>query len=139
MTLQADEAGRYRGMCAEFCGLQHANMGLYVVADANFDQWLAQEQEPATATGRGKDVFLNTTCVGCHTIRGTSADAKVGPDLTHLASRGTIFAAKLDNTRENLAKVITDPQSVKPGIAMPPTSLSDEDLTALLDYLESLE
>ncbi|MGA7272056.1 MAG: cytochrome c oxidase subunit II [Acidimicrobiia bacterium] len=139
MTLQADEAGRYRGMCAEFCGLQHANMGLYVVADSNFDQWLAHEQEPAATGGRGEEVFLNSTCVGCHTIRGTSADAKVGPDLTHLASRQTIFAAKLDNTRENLATVITDPQSVKPGVAMPPTSLSAEDLDALLDYLGSLK
>ena len=139
ITLQADEAGRHRGMCAEFCGLQHANMGLFVVADPDFEQWLAQQREPAAATGRGEEVFLGSTCVGCHTIRGTAADAEVGPDLTHLASRETIFAARLDNTRENLATVITDPQSAKPGAAMPPTSLDDEDLAALLDYLESLK
>lgn len=138
ITLQADDPGRHRGMCAEFCGLQHANMGLYVVADSDFDQWLADQQQPAAAGGRGEEVFLSSTCAGCHSVRGTAAEADVGPDLTHLAARQTIFAARLDNTRENLARVITDPQSVKPGAAMPPTSLDATDLAALLDYLEGL-
>jgi cytochrome c oxidase subunit 2 len=81
---------------------------------------------------------LSSTCVGCHAIRGTEADADVGPDLTHLAERETIAAGVLRNTRENLSLWITNPQEVKPGATMPPTDLRDEDLDALLDYLEQL-
>lgn len=142
VTMQADEPGRYWGQCAEFCGLQHAGMVAYVVADPQFDQWLENQRSPAVEpTGRaqrGRDVFLQSTCVGCHTIRGTPADATTGPDLTHLADREKLFAGVIDNTREDLEQVITDPQSVKPGVAMPPTSFTESDLEALLDYLESL-
>lgn len=142
LTLQADEPGRYWGACAEFCGLQHARMVVYVVADPEFDQWLEVQRSPAVEPSgnaeRGREVFLESTCVGCHTIRGTPADATLGPDLTHLADREKLFAGVVDNTRENLERLITDPQSVKPGVAMPPTSLEESDLEALLDYLESL-
>lgn len=140
LVIQADEPGRYRGSCAEFCGLQHANMGLVVVADPGFDAWLGRQAAPAAVTEpEGRDVFLGSTCFGCHAIRGTSADAKVGPDLTHVAARDTLFAGRIDNTRDGLEAVITDPQSVKPGVAMPPTDLTADELSALLDYLESLE
>jgi cytochrome c oxidase subunit 2 len=142
LTMQADEPGRYWGQCAEFCGMQHAGMVVYVVADPEYEQWLTHEAGPAAEpTGpaeRGREVFLESTCIGCHTIRGTSAEAGIGPDLTHVASRKKLFAGVLDNTRENLAQLITDPQSVKPGVVMPPTSLQQSDLDALLDYLESL-
>jgi cytochrome c oxidase subunit 2 len=142
LTLQADEPGRYWGQCAEFCGLQHAGMVVYIIADPDFDQWLENQQRPAIEpldnAERGRDVFMQSTCVGCHTIRGTTADATIGPDLTHLADREKLFAGDLNNTRESLERLITDPQSVKPGVAMPPTSLEESDLEALLDYLESL-
>jgi cytochrome c oxidase subunit 2 len=140
LTIEADEPGRYRGSCAEFCGLQHANMGVFVVADPEFDSWLAGQADSAVDTEtEGRDVFLGSTCVGCHTIRGTTADARVGPDLTHVASRDTLFAGRVNNTREGLMAIITDPQSVKPGVAMPPTDLSASELDSLVDYLESLE
>jgi cytochrome c oxidase subunit II len=84
-------------------------------------------------------VFLNTTCVGCHAIRGTDATAEVGPDLTHLAGRETIASGVLPNTRSSLARWITDPQGVKPGVTMPPTELTDDELEALLDYLSGLD
>jgi cytochrome c oxidase subunit II len=143
--LQADQPGRYRGQCAEFCGLQHANMAFYVVAEprASFDQWLeaagAPPSPPSGEAAAGKDVFLSSTCVGCHAIEGTPADARVGPDLTHVAGRRTLFAGTVLNTRANLERVVTDPQSVKPGVAMPPTQLSDQELRALVDYLEQLD
>jgi cytochrome c oxidase subunit II len=142
--LEADEPGRYRGQCAEFCGLQHANMGFDVVAQprADFDAWVDAAAAPATTTMPavdGENLFLEGTCAGCHAIRGTTADADVGPDLTHLADRETLMAGMLPNTRANLARVVTDPQSIKPGAAMPPTDLSDEELDALLDYLEGLD
>ncbi|HZD23675.1 MAG TPA: cytochrome c oxidase subunit II [Acidimicrobiia bacterium] len=142
LTMQADEPGRYWGQCAEFCGLQHAGMVVYVVADPGFEQWLEGQQspaiEPSGTAERGREVFLGSTCFGCHAIRGTPSDATIGPDLTHLADREKLFSGVLDNTRENLEWLITDPQSVKPGVAMPPTSLQESDLEALLDYLESL-
>jgi cytochrome c oxidase subunit II len=145
MWLQADEPGRYRGQCAEFCGLQHAKMIFYVVADPpeRFEQWLQDTSEeaarPATDSEReGRAIFLNSTCAGCHAILGTPAEAALGPDLTHIASRETIASGALENTRANLRRWILHPQSVKPGASMPPTDLNEEQVEALLDYLESL-
>jgi cytochrome c oxidase subunit 2 len=143
--LQADEPGRYRGQCAEFCGLQHANMIFFVEADPRqeFQAWLENEAapagEPIGSAAQGEDVFMNTTCLGCHAIRGTPATAQVGPDLTHLAGRETIAAGVISNTRADLATWITDPQSVKEGTTMPPTELDPDELDALLDYLQQLE
>jgi cytochrome c oxidase subunit 2 len=143
--LQADRPGRYRGQCAEFCGLQHANMAFYVVAEpqARFDAWLEKEAAPAGpavgSAAAGEEVFLSSTCVGCHAVRGTPADARVGPDLTHLAARRTLFAGHVSNTPEMLERVIVDPQTLKPGVAMPPTQLSPDELRALVTYLGQLD
>jgi cytochrome c oxidase subunit II len=141
LWLQADKPGSYRGQCAEYCGLQHANMIFTVIAEprADFEAWVANEAKPAVAAGTGSEVFMDNSCVGCHAVRGTNASARLGPDLTHLASRSTLGSAILPNTRENLATLITDPQSVKPGVTMPPTSLSSEELDSLLDYLQQLK
>jgi cytochrome c oxidase subunit 2 len=146
MWLEADAPGRYRGQCAEFCGLQHANMIFYVVAEPApaFQAWLEDISrdagQPVTrAAARGRSLFMDSTCVGCHAIRGTPAAADVGPDLTHLAERDTIASGVLPNTRANLALWITDPQEVKPGAAMPPTEFTDDELNDLLDYLQQLE
>jgi cytochrome c oxidase subunit 2 len=146
MWLEADDPGRYRGQCAEFCGLQHANMIFYVVAQppAEFDRWLdnvvlpAAEPESSSAA-RGEDVYMESTCVGCHAIGGTDAAATIGPDLTHVADRETLASGVIENNRDNLALWITDPQEVKPGAAMPPTDLSADELSDLLDYLEQLD
>jgi cytochrome c oxidase subunit 2 len=144
LDVRTDVPGSYRGQCAEFCGLQHANMAFHVIAEPRdeFDAWLQNEAQPAqadAATATGLDVFLGSSCVGCHTIRGTDAMATLGPDLTHMASRLTLAAGTIPNTRANLARWIVDPQSIKPGNVMPPTELSDEDLDALVDYLETLD
>ena len=143
---RADKPGVYRGQCAEFCGLQHAHMGLLVIADppAKFESWLAaQRASAATPTDdtlrAGQQVFLNGPCVLCHTIRGTTAAARVGPDLTHLASRMTIAAATLDNNRGNLGGWIADSQRIKPGNLMPPVNLPGTEMQPLLAYLESLK
>jgi cytochrome c oxidase subunit 2 len=146
MWLQADEPGRYRGQCAEFCGLQHANMVFYVVAEerAEFDEWVANEaaEVPTTdtdiTTARGAEIFSNSSCAGCHAVRGTTAEGDLGPDLTHLMSRETI-AGVLDNDAENLRAFIEDPHPFKPGVSMPPTELSDDELDAVVHYLESLD
>jgi cytochrome c oxidase subunit 2 len=143
---QADTAGIYRGQCAEFCGTQHAQMAMFIVAEprAKFDAWVVSQREPAKppaneSARRGKDVFVTSSCAMCHSIEGTEAGSKVGPDLTHLASRSTIAAGSLPNTRGALAGWIADAQSIKPGVKMPPNTLAPQDLDALLTYLQGLK
>jgi cytochrome c oxidase subunit 2 len=143
---QADTAGIYRGQCAEFCGEQHAKMALEIVAQPKLEyrKWVASQQGPGapptdSITKRGQEVFLTAPCAMCHAIGGTMAGAHSGPDLTHLASRRTIAAGSLPNTRGNLAGWILDPQRIKPGAKMPPNMLEPKDLDALLTYLQSLK
>jgi cytochrome c oxidase subunit II len=143
--IQADRPGVYRGQCAEFCGHQHANMAFVVVAEpmGKFQTWIQHQRraaiEPATAAQqRGRDVFLASQCVMCHTVRGTTAGSRVGPELTHIGSRMTLAAGTLPNTSDHLASWVRDPQAVKPGNRMPSTPLSSDDRTALLAYLRSL-
>jgi cytochrome c oxidase subunit 2 len=146
LVLEADEAGEHHSQCAEFCGLQHANMGLTVVAEPQdqFASWVTARHRPAVepagaAAQRGRDVFLASDCASCHAIRGTTADATAGPDLTHVAGRPTLGAAVLPNTPENLADWVTDPHAIKRGVEMPAAELTDEQLDALLAYLNGLE
>ena len=146
MWFQADTAGDYRAQCAEFCGVQHAKMALHVIADPpeTYRQWVASQRAPAktptdSVADRGREVFLTGQCAMCHAITGTSAASRNGPDLTHLASRRTIAAGTLPNTRGALAGWIVDPQQVKPGAHMPANQLSPPDLDALLTYLQSLK
>jgi len=143
---RADTAGVYRGQCAEFCGHEHAKMAFYVVAEPRleFEKWLGQQRESAktptdSLTQSGERVFLSGACAMCHTISGTASAGTVGPDLTHLASRRTIAAGTLPLTTGNLAGWILDPQSIKPGVKMPPNQIDPQSLQALLAYLGTLK
>ncbi len=144
--LQADKPGVYRGQCAEYRGMQHARMALWIVAEPP-DQFFAWRQNqtqtsvtPASDSQRhGQRVFLSSTCVMCHTINGTPAGSNIGPNLTHVASRNMIAAATLVNTREHLQQWVKDPQIFKPGTRMPANNLAEGDMQALLDYLQSLK
>lgn len=145
-VIQADRPGIYRAQCAEFCGMQHAKMAFIVVVEPKekFEQWYRQQLLPApipkTADEqRGQQVFLGSTCVMCHAIKGTPAGARTGPDLTHVGSRLTLGAASIPNTRGHRAGWIANAQSIKPGVLMPPSNLSPDDLNALMVYLESLK
>ncbi len=144
--IQVDHPGTWRGQCAEFCGLQHAHMAFSIVAQprAEYEAWLKAQAmsapDPANAqVAHGQQVFLSHACVMCHTIRGTTAAANTGPDLTHLASRRTIAAGTLPNDRGNLAGWIANPQSIKPGVRMPPNPMPAQDFDDLLTYLETLK
>jgi cytochrome c oxidase subunit 2 len=144
--IQADQPGRYRGQCAEFCGLQHAHMALWVVADTptEFEKWKRRQLEPAIepsnpTTRLGRLVFEKYACVYCHSIAGTAANGQVAPDLTHFASRFTLAAGTLPNTKGNLAGWILDPQNIKPGNHMATLSVQPEELQPLIEYLESLQ
>lgn len=145
-VIQADEPGVYWGECAEFCGVQHAQMRFVVVAESPEQTlaWLEEQSEPAQVPADelaqlGMQVFLDSNCVECHRIGGTNATGDLGPDLTHLASRRTLAAGTVDNTIGNLSGWISDPHSIKPGVLMPPSDLSGEELQALLAFLATLE
>jgi cytochrome c oxidase subunit 2 len=146
LRFEVDRPGVYRGFCAEFCGIQHAGMRLVLVAQPaeEFDEHVRHVAEDAAEpegplAGEGQQVFERVGCASCHAIRGTDAAGAVGPDLTHFASRRTIGAGVVANTRGNLAGWVVDPQGIKPGNRMPPQPVDPEDLEALLAYLEGLE
>lgn len=144
--LTADHPGTYHGECAEYCGLQHAHMDFTIVAQtpAQFRSWLAHQRAgvatPTSAEARrGRSVFLSSSCATCHTIRGTSANGGVGPDLTHVGSRNRLAAETIANTPKNMADWIRNSQSIKPGNRMPPQPLSRSDLHAVVTYLQGLK
>jgi cytochrome c oxidase subunit 2 len=146
LSFTALREGVYRGQCAEFCGLQHARMALLVIAQppAAFQNWLAAERAPAVAPAdaeqrEGLSVFMNRGCAACHSVRGTPAHGRLGPDLTHVASRRMIGAGLVETTRGSLAAWIADPQTMKPGNAMPMVSLSGEELKAVSAYMAGLK
>jgi cytochrome c oxidase subunit 2 len=141
LLLATPRPGTYQGQCSEFCGLQHAHMTLYAIAQprAQFDAWLRHESRPATTTGGGAQLFDRAGCGNCHQIRGTNANGQVGPDLTHVASRMTLAAGTIPDDRSHLREWIDDPQHVKPGNKMPELHLSQQELAALTNYLESLK
>jgi cytochrome c oxidase subunit 2 len=141
-----DQPGTYRGECAEYCGAQHAHMDFSLVAQSEgaFRAWLQrQEQVAATPTTaseqRGMQFFTSASCATCHTIRGTSASGKVGPDLTHVGSRPTLAAGLMPNDVGHMSGWIVDSQAVKPGNIMPPQHISPSDLHDVVAYLQSLK
>jgi cytochrome c oxidase subunit 2 len=146
LRIRADRPGIYRGQCAEFCGMQHAHMAFIVIAEdqAQFDQWAAGQRLPAPSSAvqeiaAGREVFLSKQCAACHTIRGTDASGKTGPDLTHVGSRKYIASGLFETTRGSLAAWIADPQTLKPGNNMPMVPLTAEELRSVSAFMASLK
>lgn len=146
LRFRADTPGVYRGQCAEFCGLQHAKMAFFVVAQSpnDFAKWraasLSPDPPPVDSEARaGQRVFSSGGCPVCHAIAGTDARGQVGPSLSHLASRLTLASGTLANNRANLMGWITNPGAIKPGTLMPRSQLTAPELQALVAYLETLQ
>ena len=146
ITFTVQKPGTYRGQCAEYCGLQHAHMALLLIAQspADFDRWRTSEHADAPTPddpeeAYGREVFLRSGCVACHSIRGTPAGGLLGPDLTHVGARATLAAGTLPNTRGNLQGWVADPQGIKPGAQMPRLELTATDLNAVTAYLAGLK
>ncbi len=147
MWLQTDRPDVYLGQCAEFCGSQHANMLIRVVAEPeeDFERWLANEEkeqaprekEPEVVSN-GRKAFLGQTCVSCHRVAGTAAQGTYAPDLTHLMSRQTLAAGMVPSTPDNLRKWIANPQEIKPSCLMPAFGLDERDRKLIVDYLLTL-
>jgi cytochrome c oxidase subunit 2 len=146
MWIDPQAPGLYLGQCAQYCGTQHAKMLLRVYAQSpeDFAAWVKQQQAPASqsslagAAAEGQTVFMHSACINCHTIAGTVATGRFGPDLTHLASRDTIASGPIQNTPENLRQWVSDPNSLKPGVLMPSMHLNDHDLDVITAYLTTL-
>jgi len=138
VELYADHVGRFRGQCAEFCGLQHAHMGFYVFADPPgvFRRWLAAQGRPSA---KPLPSLFDDKCSSCHAIRGTSAHAHVGPDLTHVASRTSLAALTIPNTVAHMREWLAETQHVKPGALMPQVDLTSAQVDRLAAYLEALK
>ena len=144
LWLQADRPGTFVGQCAEYCGNQHANMLIKVVVEprADFEAWLANEQKAAVndpAVAEGRRLFLRTSCINCHTVRGTVANGTFAPDLPHLMSRSEIGSGVVANTPENLREWVWDPQNIKPGCEMPSMKLTRDEVDLVCAYLETLK
>jgi cytochrome c oxidase subunit 2 len=142
MWIDPRETGLFLGQCAQYCGTQHAKMLLrvYVQTREAFDRWVHDQQQipKSDASSRGQHVFASTACVNCHTISGTAAKGRFGPDLTHMATRDTIAAGAAANTPEQLRRWIRNPDAIKPGSKMPAMGLSEEDVADVATYLETL-
>jgi len=147
MWIHPTKKGLFLGTCSEYCGAQHGLMRIIakVVSQEEFDAWIkAQSAMPAAsddaAAAHGKELFNSATCVQCHRIAGDAvAQARIGPDLTHIAQRKTLGAGLLENTTDNLAKWIQNPQQFKPGMYMPNMRLTDKEAHDVAVYLESLK
>lgn len=147
LTLEATQAGASRGQCAEYCGGAHALMAFWVVAMApdDYANWLARAASDAEAPetdeqARGRDLFVQSGCGACHTVRGTEADGVLGPDLTHVGSRRTIAAGVLPTTQAAIASWIVENQHIKPENLMPEYHLFEpQELRAVSAYLAGLE
>ncbi len=144
--IEADTAGVFHGACSEYCGTEHAWMLIRVVAEPEekYQAWLKAQQAtpPVPEEGPGRQgalLFQRKTCGNCHAIKGTPADAHIGPDLSHVASRATLLSGMMINNAENLRKWLSDPQKVKMGAHMPDFNLSDKEITDLQTYLEGLK
>jgi len=144
-SFMAIQQGDYLGQCAEFCGAEHARMGFRITAvkPEEFSAWVRDQQapagEPVEAAQKAGAQLFQQSCAGCHTVRGTQAQGKTGPDLTHFARRKALAAETLDNMPENLAKWLRDPQEVKPENKMPNLHLDSAAVDHLVAYLESLQ
>lgn len=144
--LEAAKPGVYQGLCSEYCGTQHAwmNFKVYAHSPEEYEAWLtdqsAQPSDSASAdAAAGKQLFFSYTCVNCHTIRGTEATASIGPDLTNIALRKELGGGVLENSPENLARWLKNPQEFKPGSKMPDFNLTDKQVKQLVAYLDSLK
>ena len=144
MWIEPMTPGTYLGNCAEYCGTQHAQMRIRVIVHqpGEFEEWVAAQQREGANVAQamtGRDIFFSTSCVNCHTIKGTDADGKFGPDLTHLMDRETLGSGAAANTPEMLRAWVRDPQKLKQGCYMPDMQLTDEEIDQLVRYLLTLD
>ena len=142
---EANDTGYYYGQCAEFCGTSHANMRFRVIVETEeeFRAWMEKQQQPPSASSgdakAGQQLFAQKGCVACHTIRGLpGAVGVIGPNLNDMKTRTTLASGMLENTPENMARWIQDPQKIKPGaLMMLPVPVNAQEAGQLTAFLLS--
>jgi len=148
LWMDPDTTGLYLGQCGQYCGTQHAKMLLRVYVDSpeDFAAWVQKQKAPVTQSAAltpeqlaGKAVFEHNACMNCHAISGTGAKSLFGPNLTHVASRDTLASGAFANNPKNLKQWIDNPDSLKPGVLMPPMHLNEKDLDAVTAYMTTLK
>jgi len=144
MWIDPQQAGLYLGQCNQYCGTQHALMLLRVYADTpeQFTAWVKHEQQPAVAdpsAAEGRQIFQHNACISCHSVGGSAATGRFGPDLTHFASRSTLASGSVPLTSANVRAFVNNPGYFKPGVLMPPMHLNPHDLDAVTAYLMTLK
>lgn len=143
LTLEPDVAGTFRGHCAEYCGASHARMSFVaeVMEPDAFERWLSAQAEPAKGdASAGAAAFHANGCAACHTVRGTTASATIGPDLTHVGSRHSLAAGTLPNHIDAITRWLARPDHIKPGALMPPfEALPEAERRTLAEYVRSLQ
>jgi cytochrome c oxidase subunit 2 len=130
---------------------------VHAVSPADYEAWLGSQQTAAALPGEGTpeydgyQVYLNKQCILCHTVRfedDTASnivppEAFNGPELTHFASRNVFAGAVLPEEGQDRADALkqwlADPPSAKPGSFMPDLALTEQEIDALIVWLESLE
>ncbi len=141
IRLFADEPGTYYGVCAEFCGAQHARMHFIVQAhepDALAERLAALDRPaPTDMTTHGAQAFARD-CLACHSLDPASASTQPGPNLADVGLRRTLGSGTLPNGPDELRDWLANHQARKPGNRMPDQNLSADDVEAIATFLESL-
>jgi cytochrome c oxidase subunit 2 len=148
LWFQATETGTFDILCAQYCGLEHAHMHtqLIVLPEEEFTEWYQSRKEeiPTKVASRGFQLYQEKGCAGCHSIDGSP---RVGPSFKGLFGKTErVMAAGKEKTvvvdEAFIRNYIKDPNVVRvvgyPPI-MPKISMTDEELTVLVDYIESLK
>jgi cytochrome c oxidase subunit 2 len=141
----ANTIATYQGECSEYCGAEHAYMRFDVAVESaeDFQAWAQNQQaiaQPATGTAvAGEAAFFASGCPACHTISGSKAQGKIGPNLTHVAARKIIAGGVLSFTPQDLARWLANPQDIKPGAKMPNLNLAPQKINDLVTYLSTLK
>ncbi len=147
LWFKAEVEGNFPAQCVEFCGIQHGRMAYRIVSmkPEAFDAWAANFNQPPRdfsadsaanpLVKQGQALFQAKGCIGCHSMY--PALPLIGPNLHHVGSRTYVAAGTLENTDENLAKWIQNPQAWKEGVLMPNLGLKDDEVHALVAYLRA--
>jgi cytochrome c oxidase subunit 2 len=82
--LHAERPGTFRGQCAEYCGLAHADMYFDVIAmdQESFNIWASATAEQQANAGQAGQLIFNANCSSCHSINGEGG--QIGPELTNV-------------------------------------------------------
>ncbi|WP_230269188.1 cytochrome c oxidase subunit II [Blastopirellula sediminis] len=135
--------------CAEYCGRDHSNMKaqVYVYETGDFDAWAvkaANLYEGRTMAEVGEILYKRKGCVSCHSVDGSrkaGPSFKAGFGVAHKMADGSEVEMDENYISESIrnprAKVVAGYEPVMPVFSS--SQLSDQDITAIAEYIKSLK